>query len=195
MALIYGEIGNGGVSPLKLDPNANLYVNVGAVSDALPVAVQPGARRVWRPEELEMATVGGDGRCNLWRYITPGNSSYYSKPYAWEGCNDITLYTYLGRLATGTPTVDMFLCASMTGGADFWSNAVTITPGSNFGRVTATTGVAFGIISSAFLPDGYDATTVTNNATHRRGVPYLFWGFYMKCSAAGVPVTVFAQGR
>lgn len=157
--------------------------------ERMPVAIQREARRKWEPWDLEMATVGADGRCNLWRYITPSGSAVYSRVYSFEGCEDILLFFQSGRVQSTAPTCTVALCVSMFGGADFWGNAVDVTPsGAGLNALTCSNSAAQYLTVSTV-----DKTTASN--VHRRGWTPNFWGFYLSPSAAGVPITAWAVGR
>lgn len=164
---------------------------------ALPVEMRRPARRIWQPWELEMATVGADNRYRLWRYIMPGTAAVLTKVYSFEGCQDIMVWIETGDIKTGaTPTITAALCVGMVGGSDAWSNIKNITPtGTDMNVVTTSTAARHLVISTAWQPSPFDATTATNWASQLRGITPNFWALSLTASAANVPVTVWAVGR
>jgi hypothetical protein len=161
------------------------------------VAIRPMPRRIWQPWEIEMATVGDDNRFVAWRYIMPTDAAILTKPYPMEGCQDLTVFIQTGGSA-GTPTLTVSLSVSMFGGSDFWNNSKSITPAGTDMNVVTTSATAgrFLVISTAWQPSPFDATTATNWASQLRGVTWNFWALSLTASAADVmPVTIWAVGR
>jgi hypothetical protein len=182
--------------PIQAGPQATKKLSEAFASTALPVEIPRGFRRIWQPWELEMGTVGADNRYRLWRYIMPGTDAVLTKFYSFEGCEDITVWIETGDIASGTPTITAALCIGMQGGSDVWSNIKDVTPtGTDYNVVTTSTAARHLIVSTAFVPSPFDATTTTNWKSQMRGITPNFWALSLTANAANVPVTVWAVGR